>query len=149
MAARTRKIRHDDETRHCVYVFERDGIVEYVGKVTSQRLKVQARRFGYDGKVLEWCKSDRKAFEREKYWIARLHPTENRNSGGSGGFVRKPVKRLPRWFIAQQKEIERVGVRQYVARYLLTKLNESNCEQCGVSRLSLANIKAVAHGAHC
>jgi hypothetical protein len=115
----------------------------YVGKGSGRRLQSQVRRFRCKGEIVEECKSDDHAFEREVHWIAELKPTENRLAGGNGG--RCKPKRKPR-LMKEFAEIERVGSRRYAAMFLLRKLDESNCERWGVSLESLARLRHVAAG---
>lgn len=129
-----------------VYVFEKDGVVEYVGKGCGNRLKSQEKRFGYCGKILEWLNSDALAFKSEKRWIKKLNPTENKNCGGGGGRTRKPVKRIPKEYKEFLSEYSRVGPKRYVARFILGKLNESNCKDYNVSYGKLDALRCVASG---
>jgi hypothetical protein len=121
-----------------------DGeVTVYVGKGSGRRLESQKRRFGLDGVVIEKCKSDDHAFEREVHWIAQLKPTDNILAGGNGGRCRpKPKPRLDRTFA----EIERIGSRKYSAQILVRKLYEGNCEQYGVSKIDLNRLREVANG---
>jgi hypothetical protein len=105
----------------------------YIGKGSGRRLKSQMKRFEADGEVIEWCQTDDQAFTRERHWIAKLLPTENRHPGGSGGRCsRHPVPREYRnlytpqqWrriVAAGEKEIEKIrqiGTRKYCALILL------------------------------
>jgi hypothetical protein len=93
----------------------------YVGKGSGRRLAIQRQRFACEGEIVEDCASEALAFEREKFWITELHPTENKIAGGSGSWVRRPK---PKWrplsdFERETREIERLGTRKYVARILL------------------------------
>lgn len=113
----------------------------YVGKGSGKRLADQKRRFRCEGEIIEECNSDDHAFKREIHWIAELRPTENRAAGGNGGRCRpKRAPSIPR----EIREIERIGTRRYAAMILVRKLDESNCEQWGVSLGSLAKIREVA-----
>lgn len=38
------------------------------------------------------------------------------------------------------------GTRRYAARFLLTKLNEINCAQYGVSKVELFGLREIANG---
>jgi hypothetical protein len=115
----------------------------YIGKGSGRRLQSQKRKFGCDGEILEACKSDDHAFERERHWIVKLMPTENQNLGGGGG--RCKPKRKPR-ILKEFAEIERIGSRRYVALFLLRKLDETNCEKWGMSLDRLKAVRAVAYG---
>lgn len=96
-----------------------DGAVTvYVGKGSGRRLRQQERRFGLPGEILERFDCDDKAFKRERELIASLRPTENVSLGGSGGRSRpKPVLPTPKWV----REMEKMGTRKYVARFLLAR----------------------------
>lgn len=132
-----------------------DGVQTlYVGKGSGRRLAAQKRKFRCSGEIIEECKSDDHAFEREKHWIAELRPTENMLPGGNGGRVRpKPLsaaaKRAIREFQKFEAELSEVGPRRYVARFLTRKLAEFNCEAFGVSKLDLNRLRAVANGPRC
>lgn len=118
----------------------------YVGKGSGRRLQQQKARFRAEGEIIEVCKSDDHAFTREVYWIAQLHPTENKCPGGNGGRCRPARKpRLPR----EYAEMERVGLRRYAARFLATRLSEANCQQFGVSKVDLNRLIEVANGPRC
>lgn len=121
----------------------------YVGKGSGRRLSAQKRRFGCDGEILEVCRSDDHAFQREVYWIAALKPTENKNPGGLGGRVKPKGKKIDRALAAFERELKEVGPRRYVARFIAQKLDLNICEKYGVSQASMAGILAVAHGHHC
>ena len=56
-----------------------------MGKGSGGRLKKQERRFCLKGKILQTFKTEADAFAAEVEWVARLKPTENKNSGGGGG----------------------------------------------------------------
>lgn len=120
-----------------------DGAVTvYIGKGSGKRLEAQKRRFGCDGEIIERCRSDDHAFERERHWIASLKPTDNISPGGNGGRCKpKRVPRKPKEYL----EMERVGLRRYAARFLLTKLDESNCEQHGISPAAIVKLRNVAN----
>lgn len=126
-------------------IFDGDVTV-YVGKGSGRRLHNQKRRFGLDGSIIEKCRSDNHAFEREVHWIKRLKPTDNRLPGGNGG--RCSPKARPR-LSKDFREIERVGPRRFAARFLLTRLDERNCDQYGVSKVGLSRLREVANGPRC
>ncbi len=121
-----------------------DGAVSvYVGKGSGRRLQCQKVKFGLPGEILEEFSSEQKAFDRERFWIAELKPTENKCAGGNGGRCRP--KRKPRR-CHTEIEMERVGPRKHVAQFLLKKLNELNCEGWGVSKIDLFRLREVANG---
>lgn len=124
-----------------------DGVTTvYVGKGSGSRLANQKRVFALPGEIIEECRSDDHAFEREIHWIKTLMPTDNKNVGGLGGRVRP--RRKPR-LTKEYREIEAMGSRRYAARFLLTKLSEVNCEHWGVSKVGLDRIREVANGPRC
>jgi hypothetical protein len=123
-------------------IFDGDVTV-YVGKGSGRRLQSQERRFGLSGEILERCKNDDHAFEREVHWIETLQPTDNICPGGNGGRVRP--KRKPRKD-KMMVEIDRVGSRRYAARFLLSRMNVTNCRQYGVDPETLARLASVANG---
>ncbi len=117
-----------------------------MGKGSGRRLTNQKSRFRLPGEIIETCRSDDHAFERERYWIATLMPTANISPGGVGGRVRpKPKPRRFQWEI----DIERAGMRRYIARVLISKLYDGNCEKYGVSKTDLVRIREVANGPRC
>ena len=150
--------------RQCyVYVIKDGDAVLYVGKGSGRRRYQSAKRFNAAPDVLEWCATDDVAFERERYWIEQLKPTENKCPGGNGGRTKavdpyalpKSLVRVvsaaewKRSLIAMRKEfeeIERVGSQKYTARWLCSRLHVGNCEQYGVSKVKLDRLREVAHG---
>lgn len=132
-----------------------DGLVTlYVGKGCGQRLAAQKRKFRSDGEIIEWCKSDDDAFAAERRWIKALKPVENRHPGGNGG--RSRPKKVPAWLRKAEREfaefcqeLQEVGSRRCVARFLLRKIDERNCEHLGISKVALDRLREVAHGAWC
>jgi hypothetical protein len=135
-------------TAHSFYVYRiLDGEqTRYVGKGTNRRLQHQIRKFGCPGEIIEICKSDDHAFERERFWIAMLKPTDNILAGGNGGRAR--ARRKPKTN-KDMREIHRIGSRKYAAQVLIRKLYEGNCEQYGVSKVALNRLREVANGPRC
>lgn len=118
MAARTVKIRHDEETRaKRFYVYQlSDGLtIQYVGKGTGRRLKNQMARTGLFGEIVKRFKSERDAYRHEIKLIAEISPPLNRNGGGGGPATRRRAERKPKWVC----DIEAIGTRMYAARMLL------------------------------
>lgn len=117
MAARTVKIRHDEETRAYVYRIERDGVVVYVGKGTGRRFHNQHRAMNGDGgsEIIEYCKNETAAFKRERALIQELKPTLNLCAGGNGGRRKRVYTRRSKAEILMDK----IGTKAYVARALL------------------------------
>jgi len=126
-----------------VYLIKNGDVPLYVGKGTSGRGKVSARRHGGELHILEDGLSDDQAFKSERKWIAELCPTENICPGGNGG--RSKPKRKPRR-TADEIEMDRVGTRVFSARILCAKLDFSNCEEWGVSKVDMSRLMEVAHG---
>lgn len=149
--------------RFYIYCFIDGAEVVYVGKGTGSRLKQQEKRFGFHGKIIERLHSEEEAYRREVYWISELRPTENKNAGGSGGLADpnpipsalRGIVSLKEWdrSLSQlQKEyalIEEMGTRKFAAQILLRKLDDSNCELHGVSKVGLNRIREVANGPRC
>ena len=107
--------RKHNQQRFYVYLIEDGSNAHYVGKGSGSRLRVQQRRYGLPGRILERFISERAAFAAERKWIALLKPCENRCPGGNGGTVRIPALRKPNWV----SKIEQMGTRVYAARILL------------------------------
>jgi hypothetical protein len=105
----------------------------YVGKGSGTRLRIQIGRFGLPGEIIESCRSDDHAFERERHWIKSLRPTDNRHPGGNGG------RRRP-------KPKARMASPASVARYLLLKLYPGNIAEFGVSMADYDRLIEVAGG---
>lgn len=120
----------------------------YIGKGSGTRLQDQKRRFGCDGEIIETCKSDDHAFERERYWIKTLMPTANISPGGNGGRV-KPRRKTRVYIDSVEREIEKVGSRRYCARLILSKVNEQVKIRLGLSNLDLNRLREVANGPRC
>lgn len=123
----------------------------YVGKGSGRRLQSQMRYFSMSGEVLEHCTSDDHAFEREIHWIACLKPTANKLSGGNGNRCSpKPLsqeqQKSEREYKRFVKEYEEVGPKRYVARFLLSKLNETNCGIYGLSTIDISRLREVSSG---
>jgi len=126
----------------------------YIGKGSGRRLENQIRAFGLSGEVVEECTSDDHAFEREVYWIKHLMPTFNKVAGGNGGRCRPKEltateKKSAREYKAFLREYNEIGPRRYVARFLCRKLNLTNCEENGVSKVGWFRLKEVADGEWC
>lgn len=103
-----------------VYRFDDDeGRCIYIGKGTGDRLKRQGKRFGREGYVVKWCRTETAAFNLEAKLIEKLQPVENKVSGGGGAVKRFGIKALTKepW----QTEMERIGTRKYIAKFLLSK----------------------------
>lgn len=164
--AKRKQLFHPEEVKNRFYVYAfRDGAeVVYIGKGTGRRLQQQEKRFGLKGEVLGRYECEDKCFAAERDFIKQLMPNENRNRGGGGGRV-TPASLVPlnyrgkiteREFkkaMAQHKqelaEIERLGSRRYSARILISRLNDANCEQWGVSKVDLNRLREVAYGPRC
>lgn len=116
MAARTVKIRHDEEGRFYVYKLMGDGgTVLYVGKGSGRRLQVQMSKRQCHGEIIARFKSERDAYAYEVLAIAELKPELNRHKGGNGCRAVRRVERKPKWL----KEMDAIGTRAYGARLLL------------------------------
>lgn len=159
MAART----SPPAKRFFIYCFREGHAVLYVGKGSGRRLRAQEKRFGFAGEILERMDDEERAYERERYWIEKLLPTENKNSGGAGGFSdRNPIPSqfrnsftLKEWEKCQRegeaslREIEKIGSRRYAAQTLVSMLDERNCETFGVSKVDINRLREVANGPRC
>jgi hypothetical protein len=140
MAARTRKILHDDETRFYVYrIFDGHETV-YIGKGSGRRLANQRRKFGLPGEIVASFAKESDAYAHEIKMISELMPTANKHPGGNGSRVYKRRPRRHAWEI----EIDRVGSRRYSARMLLRS------DLAGlVDPSKLDAIRQVANGPRC
>jgi hypothetical protein len=126
-----------------VYAIKAGGHIIYIGKGVGRRAQVSARRCCGKAEILKSFTKEDAAFAYEREMIALHKPAMNICAGGKGGRAApKPIPRKPKWMA----EIERIGSRVYAARFLLTRLDEGNCEQWGVSKLDLSKLRSVANG---
>lgn len=102
--------------RFYVYLIQDGDIPAYVGKGSKSRLVVQKRKFGLQGRVLEYFACEKAAYKAERKWIKLLKPYFNKHPGGNGSRAKKEVK--PRK-LAWERAIEQIGCRAYAARILL------------------------------
>jgi hypothetical protein len=128
-----------------------DGVeTVYVGTGTGRRIDAQKRRFGCDGEIIARDLNDDDAFKAERRWIAELMPTQNVHPGGNGGRCRpKPKTKAEREFAAFERKLHEEGPRRHVARFLLRKIDETNCEKVGVSKVDVSRLREVANGGWC
>jgi len=126
-----------------VYAVKAEGAIIYIGKGTGNRASVSARRCGGVAEILKRFHREDDAFVYEREMIAMHAPAMNICAGGNGGRAKpKPRAKTPKWLA----EIERIGSRVYAARFLVSRLDERNCETWGVSKLDLFRLREVAHG---
>jgi len=112
MAARKKR-----EKRFYVYrIADDQGAVLYVGKGSGNRAKVQSARYGGKAEIVKRFFREVEAFAFERAQIAMDAPLLNKCPGGNGGRVKKRFERREKWEV----EMDRVGSRVYVARYLLS-----------------------------
>lgn len=135
MAARTRKVRHDDFTRFYVYRLFDDTGTLYVGKGSGRRLSVQMRNKDLDGEMLAMFTREKDAYDFEIAKIAELSPVLNRHPGGNGCRVQRQREIKPAWV----REMERIGTRAYAARFLLTRFYPFTASEVDI-------LRRVAHG---
>lgn len=139
MAARTVKIRHDEEGRFYVYrLVAARGLVLYIGKGSGRRLRGQQAKYKCSGEIISRFKRERDAYAFEVKAIAEYQPALNKHKGGNGS--RAMPLRTPRkskW----ELELDRVGSRRYAARMLLRFDTRGYIDQ---SKLEL--IRQVANG---
>lgn len=126
-----------------VYLLKESDLPIYVGKGSGRRAYHSKLKHGGEIHYLEKDLSDDAAFERERFWISELMPTNNISAGGAGGRVKpKPKPRKTKI----ERDIERIGSRKYTAQFLITRLAEHNCERWGVSKVDLNRLREVAYG---
>ena len=144
MAARLNAAHQDDvRLKFYVYAVKVDGQIAYVGKGTGRRASVSAKRCNGEWEILKSFAKEDAAFAYEREMIALHKPGLNISTGGNGGrAVPKRAPRKPKWVA----EMERIGTKVYAARFLLTKLDERNCERWGVSKVDLFRLREVAVG---
>lgn len=130
-----------------VYAVKQGEKVVYIGKGTGRRAHVSARKFDGLPYILANFDCEDKAFAHERELIAIHNPPMNVCAGGNGGRSRpKHAVRLPAWWRKSIAEIERVGSRVYAARLLVARIDETNCEGLGVSKVDLFRLREVANG---
>jgi hypothetical protein len=149
--------------RFYVYAIMDGATCLYVGKGCGNRHKASARKHGGQPKILARFNKEAEAFDAEVQYIAELMPQNNVASGGYGGRA-TPVSRfdIPKALVgivskaewrrglleadAEAAAIARLGSRRYAAISLCQRLDESNCERWGVSKLDLFRLREVANG---
>lgn len=142
MAAR-KQLWHPDAVRFYVYaVVAESGLPIYVGKGSGHRAARSAKKHGGRAVILERFSSEKAAYAAEKRHIAELSPHANVCAGGNGA---RAVKRRVR-VSAEDREMRRVGTRVFAARFLCSKLDETNIAQFGVSKVELDRCRQVARG---
>ena len=132
-----------------------DGVTcLYVGKGSGYRKNQSAKKHGGSPVILERFSCEKKAYVKEKEYIAELQPTENKDAGGFGGIsapvgphvpkILKGVYTCRQWknheakVWREMRDIERVGSQVNSARFLMTRINESNREKYGITADTLA-----------
>ena len=116
MAARLNKLHQEDVRRYYVYELFSGDCIKYVGKGSKNRLAVQMKAFGFDGRIVKWFDSEKKAYEYERKHIALVSPELNRCVGGNGSRAkRRTVVRLD----AFAKLCKELGTRVVAARMAL------------------------------
>lgn len=102
-------------------IFGQMGETLYIGKGCGNRLRVQKRKFGCDGEILQRYRSEAAAYKAEVRLIKRFDPPLNKNLGGAGGCAGKGSN-------ATMRLIKRIGTRAYAARILLWCYHHPNDE---------------------
>lgn len=124
MAARTRRIRHDEETRRFyVYALLQDGVAQYIGKGSGRRILVQERKFNLAGVILRWFSSESASYKFERAAIKEHRPPLNKSPGGDGSRAKRRRR-------AVLKEWSRADVARFLMRFDLTPhLPQSSIDQ--------------------
>ncbi len=101
------------------------GETLYIGKGTGRRLSQQKRRFAADGEVMEWLKSEKAAYRRERELIAEYNPPLNKSTGGNGSNFGHASYCNPPLYSGVAKIIRRLnGLEPKVRRSLVQMLRE-------------------------
>lgn len=101
------------------------GETVYIGKGCGRRLQQQKRRFMSDGEILEYSKTDKQAFRRERELIAQYNPPLNKSPGGNGSVRGTSNNGLPPLYASLAKLIRRMnGLESSVREYLTTMVND-------------------------
>jgi len=146
-----------------IYAIMDGPTVLYVGKGSGRRSQQSAKKHGGTVAILERTNCEKQAYSREVFWIGDLCPQNNVAAGGGGGLTTKVSKYdVPKalegvvskseWrrslneCEAEAAEIKAIGSRVYAARFLCRKLDHSNCEQWGVSKVDIDRLFEIAHG---
>jgi hypothetical protein len=115
-----------DQKFYVYELFSADGVIQYVGKGSKSRLKVQKRNFGFDGRIVKAFASEAKAYAFEKQHIATVAPMLNKCAGGNGSKAARAVNRKTDF----QRLYESIGSRALAARIWLNFANDlSKVEQ--------------------
>lgn len=93
------------------------GRVLYIGKGSGRRLYNQKRKYRCEGEIVREFAKEADAYKYEIECIATERPELNIHKGGNGSWVRRPKRRKTKI----EREIERVGSRVYVARFLVDR----------------------------
>ena len=147
MAGRGRK----RVTECYVYAIMHGPTCVYVGKGSSDRSVRSAKKHGGTPVILEQFTCEDQAFKRERELIAEMMPQNNISTGGNGGRLQpKLLTRAQQIMIREairfEAELKEVGQRRYCARFLVSRIDESNCDSLGVSRVGLNRLREVANG---
>lgn len=131
--------------RFYVYrIYNDAGDLLYIGKGSGNRLRRQTTKFCAKGEILEYHKSEKAAYRRERELIAEFKPFLNRHSGGNGSrAVPKRRGRRAAWEI----EMDAIGSRVYAARALLRKGTEQLLQYIDASKIE--QLRRVADGPRC
>jgi hypothetical protein len=127
--------------RFYVYsIHDGDGFPVYVGKGLARRAKQQSKRFCRPFYIERRFSTEDGAFSFERRLISELSPELNVVAGGGGGRVTSKPARQPSW----EREMDKVGIRRYVARALLRFDLQNHVAASKIDR-----IRQVANGPRC
>ena len=101
------------------------GETVYIGKGCGRRLHNQKRRFMSDGEILEYCKTDKRAFRRERELIAEYNPPLNKSPGGNGSVKGVKVDTVPGMYAGIARIIRQLdGLEASVKEFLKNMISE-------------------------
>jgi hypothetical protein len=145
MAAREQRPKAKGKVDCFVYVVTDGPTVLYVGKGTGRRHLQSATNHGGTAQIVERFTCEGKAFARERQLISELMPTKNKCLGGNGGRAApRPKPRKTKWD-REIEAIEKMGLRKYAARWLLTN-SEAIMRHVPDSKLDVYRLSEVANG---
>lgn len=112
----------------------------YIGKGSGGRFGVQLNRFQREGRICAYFRREKDAYAYEVKEIARLSPGLNKHPGGNGSnAIPKVIRRTK-----EEIEMDRIGSRVYVARWLMNSPWLKTRNPSEVER-----IRRVANGPRC
>jgi len=121
-------------------IVDEQGQPIYIGKGSGRRRYISAKRHGGTSTILKWARSETEAYKAEIKFIAKHSPPLNQCGGGGGARSTRRVVRKSAEYLLMDK----IGTRAYAARFLLTRIDERNCGQFGLSKIDVSGWRQTA-----